>query len=70
MEKAHHCHLPKRSSTYHCQKVNFMDCNILQVRLCRLKLNEKGKKLQNYGSVENQNILSILDVNITMDINN
>ena len=47
-----------------------MDCNILQVRLCRLKLNEKGKKIQIYGSVENQNILSILDVNITMDINN
>ena len=30
-EKAHHRHLPKLSSTYHCQKGNFMDCNILQV---------------------------------------
>ena len=31
VEKAHYRHLLKLSNTYHCQKENFMDDNILQV---------------------------------------
>ena len=31
VEKAHYRHLLKLSSTCHCQKGNFMDCNIFQV---------------------------------------